>query len=90
MVKMCMVVTCRATRRDRCRCSPGTPGSLKECPVNPRLQTKKRKIDTLTNANKEDESKQDEPKAESLQNERDEQIEDEKKNGDKKGQRLTN
>ena len=36
---------CNASRRSRCTCPEGTIRSLKEHPVDPRLQTKKRKVD---------------------------------------------
>ena len=41
---------CGAKRRAYCKCLEGTVGSLKETPVDPRLQTKKRKEAAQDNA----------------------------------------
>ena len=39
ILRSCQV--CQAIRRDRCKCAAGTPSSMNEFPVDPRLQTKK-------------------------------------------------
>lgn len=41
---------CAKVRRDRCVCAEGTPGSLREKPVNPLQQTKKRKASPTATA----------------------------------------
>ena len=42
MPNTCPCFVCGASKRKRCACDEGTRGSLKERPVNPRLQTKSR------------------------------------------------
>ena len=69
----CSIPECAATRRDRCICEPGTIGSLKEKPVNPRLQTK-RKTETY----EKDTSAEKNSKPKTLKTENDDATEDKK------------